>query len=976
MHRRRHAGAATVGELDSHPPDLRGWTICDVLADDAAGRRLLARGADGATRQLIEPPEDAQRSLAFRERFKDKAARAQAVQHECVVPTLGFAEDAGKLFLLEADVAGVPLAELIEPRERLETDALLEVGEDIARALGELHRRGVIHGWVRPAAILVTQERALLRECGLEHPKGSPAGEPDFMSPEQLSDNRSLRPESDFFSLGSTLFAAVVGRPPFVGATPEDVARAISEGHAAFPGPGERLLGKGLALLLAKLLAPDPERRPRSAEELVEDIEAVRRGGSIRRVTERPPPPLVQEAAPKPPRRRLAIAAAFAAVAALVAVAVVWLTRDKSEHVRASAAGTSEPARLAAPATTTEPAREIEPEPEADIDREKLARDLYDEAEAFARANPLDLAGALRNFQDVEERFPGTRAAVDAKRRATEIAIRKDAARLADFNDVQAEADQLVKEKRFGAAIELFRRHEELRSSVDGQADAALRERVARQVGFVRAAAAEAFARESQAAAEAARAGRYAEAVAIYEVVAARYGIGEFVERAGRELGLLRPLLAEQEKEAAARKARELEQAYDEAAAHVRESVRAFDFDRAVADAAELAKRFGGTALAPSAARHVARLRRLLVLKQRVIDAVNKAEPKLSTESVGLRASTALIAAADADGVTLRSEAGDQRLAWAALSDWEKYAIARRVSDVNSPDDLAALGLLSLELGNLARAETDLDRAKRLGADVDELLSRLKKQPSARKPGDAPARMLVEARALVVEKKWLDALALLIPLKEKHATSDYAIRAKLDEINNLLERCTRGLARSDIDRDIAAGVETDLLANGIDGWSVRGTWTLKDGRVACDNTAEHDVEVLTPGKAAPAYRLWVRCRVLAGNGLLIRVASDGDRHYDFWLGLGDAGKTGLWFSADGKIVESKPASLEIKAGEWVEIRAAVTGRGVRVECGGRSVALPNRLDTAADAKRFYGFITRQKSKAEFGDFRLRILREQ
>ena len=424
---------------------------------------------------------------------------------------------------------------------------------------------------------------------------------------------------------------------------------------------------------------------------------------------------------------------------------------------------------------------------------------------------------------------------------------------------------------------------------------------------------------------------------------------------------------------------KELEKAYRETAAEARKMVKAFDLERAVAESEKLVKRLEGSALEPNAKRHRAQLKLLLALKRRVIQRINGAKQKLKSESLGIRAPASVIESADADGVTLRSPAGAEKRPWAKLSGWEKYAIARKVSNLDSPDDLAALGLLSLEQGNLARAAEDLKRAQRFGADVADLLARTKQTTTVEpQPKDGrPARMLVEARALVAEKKWLDALGLLIPLKEKHAAADYAIREKLGEINAMLAKCSAGLARADIERDIAAGVETPLLAGGLGDWQKTGKgWSFKDGRVACDNKAEHDVDLLKPGKPASAYRLSARCRVIAGNGLMIRVASDGDNHYDFWLGLAAREKTGLWHSSGGKVRRSTPVPLRVRAGKWITVSAVVTGRHVRVECAGQSCSLPNKLDAAADAKRFYGVITRQESRAEFEDFRIRILREQ
>jgi len=957
-----------------------GVTILDALGDDAAGKRVLVQRADGSTAHLVEPPEEAQSSLAFRERFKAKAAAATAAEHSNIVPTLGFAEERGRLFLAEADVGGVGLAGLASPEGTLETDAVLEVGAHAAAALDALHRHQLVHGWIRPGAIVVTGEKALLRECGLEHAKGETAAEPEFMSPEQLSEDRSLRPASDFFSLGSTLFAAIVGRPPFTGDTPEEIADAIRHGGVTYPSLDEPQLTKNLRLLFAKLLAADPDQRPRSAAELLADIEAVRRGERIQRVTEVPPPPPRRKHKRRMSATQAAAAGGAAALCVLAAVVLVVALHEPQTPVEKP--GDKRPGAVVAPATrpaaaATRPAKVATPPKPPDP--AKLAAKLYAAADAYAKAHPGEFDEITRRFEEVAAKYPGTPPALNAARKAADFALKKSGKQLSEFAAVQTEADRLIKDRRFGAAIDAFKRHAKLRSEIDGFLARGLRDKIERQISFVEAKAAEAYARESEEAAKAVKARRYNDAIAVYEQVVALYGIDEHTRRAREELAIVRPLLAASGKVADAEAAKAREKMYREMAALVQERVKAFDLEKAVAQSEGLVKRLKGSDLEPNAALHLVHLRRLLELKRRVIEKINSAPQKLKSESLGIRAPASVITAADAGGITLQSNAGTEKRPWPKLSDWEKYSIVRSVSNLDSRDDLSALGLLSLEQGNRARAAADLGRAQRLGADVAGLLARAKQMPlpELRPAEDRPARMLVEARALAAEKKWLDALALLIPLKEKHAAENYAIRARLGEINALLGECSRGLARADIERDIAAGVEAALLADGIGGWSKRGEgWALVGRRVTCDNRADHDIELLKPAKPAPAYRLSVRCRVLSGKGLLIRVASDGDSNYDLWLEPGDKAKCALWHSSGGKMRTSKPLPVTVKKGEWIVVRAIVTGRYVRVECRGRSALMTHRLKTGAGAERSYGFITRQKSAAEFEDFRLRILREQ
>jgi hypothetical protein len=550
-------------------------------------------------------------------------------------------------------------------------------------------------------------------------------------------------------------------------------------------------------------------------------------------------------------------------------------------------------------------------------------------------------------------------------------------ARIADFSEVQEKADRLVRDRRYGAAIAAYRAYRAALETA-GKPPADTVDKIERQIGFVRAEAQQAFTRARDDAGEAVKAKRFAEAIERYQSVIDRFEIEEYVTAARHEIDLLRPLLASQKETGSKKTAAELQAVYRETAETVHKMVRDFALERAVAASEKLVGELEGSALEPSAKRHLAHLRRLLALKQRIIARVNAAPGKLRSDELGLRASASVLTLADAEGITLRASDKVEKRPWSKLSDWETYAIARKASNTDSPDDLTALGLLSLEQGNRRRAEADLRRAKRFGATVDDLLARAAGAgPEPAEPGGElePEQMLVHARSLVAKKQWLDALALLIPLKEKHAKTNYAIRNKLDELNRMLAACVRGLEEADRARDVAAGVETPLLAGDLKGWKKRGTWRAVGGRVRCENKADHDVDLMHPVKPMPAYRLTVRCRVVEGNGLVVRVASVGEDHVDFWLSAADAKRCGLWASRGGKVKQKALKPIAVKPGEWVDVVAVVTRDYVRVACRDVAVRLPNKLPAKGE-DRSLGLLTRQGSTAEFEGMRLRVLFEQ
>lgn len=173
-------------------------------------------------------------------------------------------------------------------------DFLCGIVRDLARALAAAVARGVIHSDVKPANILLTREgRAMLADFNVSFRQNSDNGEPPpvggtllYMSPEQLGiltgselDSR-LDERSDVYSLGLVLFEVLTGAWPFLeGNVATDPVVASGQLQASrlsspieFPASG-KWLTPGLKSIIEKCLAPQPNDRYQSADELAEDLD-------------------------------------------------------------------------------------------------------------------------------------------------------------------------------------------------------------------------------------------------------------------------------------------------------------------------------------------------------------------------------------------------------------------------------------------------------------------------------------------------------------------------------------------------------------------------------------------------------------------------------------------------------------------------------------------------------------------------------
>ena len=258
----------------------------EILSDD--GSRLLCRGlrlaGDGeACPVLLAVPSASHPPPAALDRFAHEFALRDDLDAASAAKPLELWQARGTPVLLLEDRGGEPLARLLDAP--METGRFLLLSVGVAAALGQIHRRGLIHKDVKPANILVNcaDGRARLTGFGiasrLPRERQSPeppeviAGTLAYMAPEQTGRmNRWIDSRADLYALGVTLYEMLTGRPPFSAVEPmEWVHCHIARNPVS---PSERLLDvpKVLSDIVMKLLAKTAEDRYQTAAGLEYDL--------------------------------------------------------------------------------------------------------------------------------------------------------------------------------------------------------------------------------------------------------------------------------------------------------------------------------------------------------------------------------------------------------------------------------------------------------------------------------------------------------------------------------------------------------------------------------------------------------------------------------------------------------------------------------------------------------------------------------
>ena len=239
-----------------------------------------AQSRDVAIKVLnVDMQDDAQRARFERE----CAASGKLGSHPNVMTVYesGYASD-GKPYIAMELCEGGSLADRISRQGPMPLDEALHVTIKIAGAVETAHRSGITHRDIKPENMLVTTYGdVVLADFGIsafdQVRSGTATGGAFTLShvpPEVLQGNTSEVP-GDVYSLASSLFRLVSGRPPFADDT-TPIAVAVSKTmNDAVP----ELAGapKSLNKVLAKAMSKNPVSRYASAMAFAEALQDVQR---------------------------------------------------------------------------------------------------------------------------------------------------------------------------------------------------------------------------------------------------------------------------------------------------------------------------------------------------------------------------------------------------------------------------------------------------------------------------------------------------------------------------------------------------------------------------------------------------------------------------------------------------------------------------------------------------------------------------
>ena len=263
-----------------------------VATDRALGRRVVIK--------ILSPELAADVSAR---RFEREIQLAASLQQANIVPVLSAGETDGLPHYTMPFVDGLSLRQRLQREGPPSIPDAVGILRDVARALAYAHERGVVHRDIKPENVLLSGDAAVVTDFGIAkalanarragdapdvggHPVRHPGnatitqvgvsvGTPAYMAPEQISADPSIDHRADIYAFGCLAYELMSGAPPFQAGSVHALFSAhIGETPAPLHGRNPDVPDR-LAALVARCLEKDPARRPQSARDILQELQAV-----------------------------------------------------------------------------------------------------------------------------------------------------------------------------------------------------------------------------------------------------------------------------------------------------------------------------------------------------------------------------------------------------------------------------------------------------------------------------------------------------------------------------------------------------------------------------------------------------------------------------------------------------------------------------------------------------------------------------
>jgi serine/threonine-protein kinase len=269
------------------------YEITEILGEGGMGRVYAAQDRALGREVALKIARDA----AHDQRVEHEARTLAPLRNRNLLAVFGAGRHGERAYLVTERLVGTTLEQELDDLshrdERMALGRIVDVLAAIAEGLAVLHRAGLSHLDLKPANVMLCDDRVVLIDFGLTRADmlaktdGRAHGTAEYVAPEVVRGDLASDsgPLVDLYALGIVAFEMIVGHPPF---TSDSIAATLHR-HASEGVPYVRQLRPEvpvpLAELVAALVEKAPEARPCSADAVLQRLSDVRAHGLAARAT-------------------------------------------------------------------------------------------------------------------------------------------------------------------------------------------------------------------------------------------------------------------------------------------------------------------------------------------------------------------------------------------------------------------------------------------------------------------------------------------------------------------------------------------------------------------------------------------------------------------------------------------------------------------------------------------------------------------
>ena len=254
-----------IEDLLGHGGMARVYRALDVKLNRYAALKVMSQ----PTKKIVD----------YEKRFYREAQAIAKLKHPNIVAIYRFNDTDNIYYMAMEYVDGADLRWILRDYaadgELIDYTTLLNIIENISKALDYAHKNGVIHRDIKPSNIMISRTgQAVLTDFGLalnvqDGTGGEIFGSPHYIAPEQAVNSAQSVAQTDFYSLGVILYEMLTGSVPY------DVGSAIqiAMAHIGDTLPDPLTINPDLhpafIPILEKTLAKEPKDRYENGAKLV-----------------------------------------------------------------------------------------------------------------------------------------------------------------------------------------------------------------------------------------------------------------------------------------------------------------------------------------------------------------------------------------------------------------------------------------------------------------------------------------------------------------------------------------------------------------------------------------------------------------------------------------------------------------------------------------------------------------------------------